>query len=92
MLSAALTAAAGSPFLVFILTKVAPALLLAFVQGLNQRQATEQAHTDAVDSGQKTVLTKTAQENADAERRASDAMVNTGDLDDLVAGLSGGKF
>jgi hypothetical protein len=83
---------ASGSFLTLILTQVLPAVLLALFKGFNDRQTQSQARADQVDLGQSRAAAATNKETADAERRASERMQNTGDLDDLLAGMAEGKF
>lgn len=76
----------------WLVTNVLPIILDSGFKAFNAANAQSQNRADQVDLGATTVTAKVNQEGADAERRASDAMVNTGDLDDLLAGLSTGKF
>lgn len=81
------SAAEGSGFIATALTALFKGLFDGLF-GFLDKKAEDQSHEQL---GEQRVLTKVAQENANAERRAAEVATNQPDVDDFLTGLEHGK-
>lgn len=87
-----LTSTILSGGLTWIITNVLPIVLAAVFKAMSDRSVREQTRSDQIGLGQERAASKVNLETSNAERRASDAMLNTGGVDDLLAGMDAGKL